>query len=881
MTGTLVGTMAGIVIGGAALDAGSARAEVPQHECDKQASHPVDPNRKAPGRKIADVGFGAIVTCALAVGLYPDEPRFAYLLGRANLAMGNAEEANKHIRSAAERGYAIAQYQFARNYKEGRGIAKNQVEARRWYIASAKQGFSHGLYFAGIYLERGIGGPKDLRGARSYFDLARKAGHPNGEEGVDRVSAQLGPVTAPPAQAPAQVIAPSQELVLTMQTLLNQLGYDAGTPDGKMGRKTRNAITSFETSQGLATTAAPSASLRDRLFAALSAGLKAPAAAQPASRVAALDQFTVTRDAAISGHNSRHLTKVSAAACAEACLAETGFVCKSFDYYKNERKCDLSESALEDVGKLSRGATSYDHYSREFGATAAAPAVLPAAPRAPVAPPRPAQPLPAPAQPVAVVALAAARADVPEGEAIEVQYSGLPARGQDWLALAAPDHADDQYYDLIMLEAKPAAGSHAFKIVPPGDYEVRAFTDWPKGGYQVRARVAVTVTAAPKGPALTVEGQPVSAEQTFNVAFAGLPAEGQNWLSVALPDHAPDQYYLFKMLTVGKTRGSATFDGLPANTYEARAFGGWPEAGYEIIARTPVVVGNGAPAPQAAPAPAPKAAAPRPSAPPVPQPTQPAAAVESFPDIDMQFGLDKERYQPRDEVTITMTGNFPEERTSLYVALLVPGTQADCYQIAARSADGAETTGAGDAKAGIVAKVLAPRKGGDYEIRACWSHKGSVRMVGQGSLTVTSVAGPVTLAVTCREKTPVFHSSRGSRPGCEKLKGDHTLPVGNATVVCKGGKSLWLARDGKSLRLCILAHAQVLANQDIRLKCEASSTASFYPTGEVSLCKLAEPARLLFRAKPYVCQAGGKIRFKRGRVDMIYDAKYFKFCKPA
>ncbi|MFO7477078.1 MAG: peptidoglycan-binding domain-containing protein [Methyloceanibacter sp.] len=44
---------------------------------------------------------------------------------------------------------------------------------------------------------------------------------------------------------------PNTSLVSRAQTLLNQLGYDAGTPDGLMGGRTREAIKSFERKNGL------------------------------------------------------------------------------------------------------------------------------------------------------------------------------------------------------------------------------------------------------------------------------------------------------------------------------------------------------------------------------------------------------------------------------------------------------------------------------------------------------------------------------------------------------------------------------------------------------------------------------------------------------
>jgi len=79
---------------------------------------------------------------------------------------------------------------------------------------------------------------------------------------------------------------------------------------------------------------------------------------------------TVTPDAAISGHNNQRLSGATIASCAAACHAESW--CKSFDFHKNEGKCDLSDKSASDVGglKTSYKGNPYDHYDctadREF-----------------------------------------------------------------------------------------------------------------------------------------------------------------------------------------------------------------------------------------------------------------------------------------------------------------------------------------------------------------------------------------------------------------------------------------------------------------------------------------------------------------------------------
>ncbi|WP_027468864.1 PAN domain-containing protein [Deefgea rivuli] len=79
-----------------------------------------------------------------------------------------------------------------------------------------------------------------------------------------------------------------------------------------------------------------------------------------------LRAFTFTANAAISGYNNEHLTNVSTADCANACLStERNSWCRSFDYAKENRSCDLSDRRARDIGglKTNYSGNPYDHYS--------------------------------------------------------------------------------------------------------------------------------------------------------------------------------------------------------------------------------------------------------------------------------------------------------------------------------------------------------------------------------------------------------------------------------------------------------------------------------------------------------------------------------------
>jgi localization factor PodJL len=72
------------------------------------------------------------------------------------------------------------------------------------------------------------------------------------DAGKSRVApAETAPSAAPPEDPADAPEATNPELVARAQMLLNKLGYNAGTPDGQMDARTREAILSFERNNGL------------------------------------------------------------------------------------------------------------------------------------------------------------------------------------------------------------------------------------------------------------------------------------------------------------------------------------------------------------------------------------------------------------------------------------------------------------------------------------------------------------------------------------------------------------------------------------------------------------------------------------------------------
>jgi len=105
-----------------------------------------------------------------------------------------------------------------------------------------------------------------------------------------------------------------------------------------------------------------------------------------------------------------------------------------------------------------------------------------------------------PAKSVTTISLIPEKSNFKPGQKIRVKFSGLPAKGQNWLALSAINHKPDEYFDMIMLQGKPQSGNHSFKGLSEGKYEIRVYTDWPDGGYTIAAKTGITVAKTPVVP---------------------------------------------------------------------------------------------------------------------------------------------------------------------------------------------------------------------------------------------------------------------------------------------------------------------------------------------------------------------------------------------
>jgi len=112
-------------------------------------------------------------------------------------------EALPFYRRAAEAGVADAAYAMAQFHAEGIGVAKDDVEARRWLGEAARAGFDTAQVELGIWLANGRGGEKDEKAAYGWMERAARGGNAIAQNRLAKMLV-LGIGTEPdPAQAAA------------------------------------------------------------------------------------------------------------------------------------------------------------------------------------------------------------------------------------------------------------------------------------------------------------------------------------------------------------------------------------------------------------------------------------------------------------------------------------------------------------------------------------------------------------------------------------------------------------------------------------------------------------------------------------------------------
>ncbi|MBX3509185.1 MAG: SEL1-like repeat protein [Parvibaculum sp.] len=191
--------------------------------------------------------------------------------------------AREWYEKAAKGGNVKAMHNLAVIHAEGRGTAQDFKTAAGWFAQAADYGLGDSQYNLAILNERGLGIPKNQVEAYKWLDIAARGGDQGAAAKRDALATELSAEDLARAKvasgtwrakAPEPVAngdlsslktwdvssltssdaAVSRTDIARAQELLNRLGYDAGSPDGLMGPRTRDAILEYQMTEGLSMT---------------------------------------------------------------------------------------------------------------------------------------------------------------------------------------------------------------------------------------------------------------------------------------------------------------------------------------------------------------------------------------------------------------------------------------------------------------------------------------------------------------------------------------------------------------------------------------------------------------------------------------------------
>lgn len=230
---------------------------------------------------------------AAEAGLAPAQYRLGSLYEKGIGTARDAKTAAEWYAKAAALGNAKAMHNLAVLNAEGSLGSPDYALAAKWFQDAAEHGVRDSQFNLGILYARGLGVPRDLATSYKWFALAATGGDADSAKKRDDIAqvlskedlarARLAVETwvakpldpkaedVPPAD-PAWAAAPehtasvdTSRTIARTQAVLTSLGFDAGPADGKMGRKTRDAIAAFQASKDLPVTGEIDKALIDAL----------------------------------------------------------------------------------------------------------------------------------------------------------------------------------------------------------------------------------------------------------------------------------------------------------------------------------------------------------------------------------------------------------------------------------------------------------------------------------------------------------------------------------------------------------------------------------------------------------------------------------------
>lgn len=214
---------------------------------------------------------------AADAGVVPAQYRLASMYEKGTGVPRDAAKAKALYLAAAGQGNASAMHNLAVMLASGRDGSPDFAEATKWFAKAAELGIRDSQFNLAVLYARGNGVPQDLTESYKWFAAAAREGDMDAAAKRDDVAKAMKPEQLESAKAKADAwkaqpvdakantvdvpdawVGPANKTasvdmtkaIRNIQAILNNNGFDAGKPDGQMGKKTVAAIKAFQKSVG-------------------------------------------------------------------------------------------------------------------------------------------------------------------------------------------------------------------------------------------------------------------------------------------------------------------------------------------------------------------------------------------------------------------------------------------------------------------------------------------------------------------------------------------------------------------------------------------------------------------------------------------------------
>ncbi len=221
---------------------------------------------------------------AASRGLVMAEYRLAKLYERGEGVPRDMAAARAWTEKAAIGGNRLAMHDLAVFYAEGDAGPQSYAAAVEWFRAASDLGLVDSQYNLAVLYEQGLGLSEDKSEAAYWFEVAGRAGDQDASRRARAILADMQPTQAEALKRKARAFNPKQPVarangdfgrrawdiatpdqISEAQRLLQKLGFNPGTTDGKMSTRTAEAIRQFERENDLPVTGEASVSLLRQL----------------------------------------------------------------------------------------------------------------------------------------------------------------------------------------------------------------------------------------------------------------------------------------------------------------------------------------------------------------------------------------------------------------------------------------------------------------------------------------------------------------------------------------------------------------------------------------------------------------------------------------